>query len=405
VKILYVCHRLPYPPTRGGKIRPFNTIRHLARAHEVTVASLAHSADEARQGAALREHCHALIVERTDRLSRLLRAAACLPTRRPSTMGYFHSPRLARRIREAIAQVGFDLVMAHSSSMAGYVVSATRSARIADFGDVDSQKWLAYAQFKPLPAAWVYRIEAHKLQREEVRLAAGFDLCTCTTRAERDTLAALAPQTPVDWYPNGVDTDSFRPTTAPYDGDAICFVGRMDYYPNQQAMLEFCRDTWPLIRAVRPATRLTIVGAEPSRAVRRLAELPGVSVTGTVPDVRPLVAGTAVSVAPLRIARGTQNKILESMAMGLPVVCTALAARGVDAVPGEHLLTADQPRECADAVLHLLNDRAARDRLAQAGRARVETHHAWAASMRQLDAIIARCLAARRGGAHAGPDA
>ncbi len=396
MKILYVCHRLPFPPTRGGKIRPFNTIRHLSRAHDVTVASLAHTADEAIAGEGLADHCRARIVERTFGMTRSLRAVARVPTAIPSTMGYFRAPRLARRIREALRDGAFDLIIVHASSMAPYVSHATGTPKILDFGDMDSQKWLAYARFKPFPAAWAYALEGRKLQRAETRLAAAFDVCTCTTRGELETLASFAAARHLDWFPNGVDTEYFRPTGVAYDADAICFSGRMDYYPNQQAVLEFCRDTLPLVRAVRPATRLTIVGAEPPRRIRALAAIPGVTVTGTVADIRPHLSGAALAVAPLRIARGTQNKILEAMAMAVPVVSTALAARGVDAVPGEHLLTADRPRDCADAILRLLGDRARRDGLGRAARARVQSHHGWDASMRTLDGIIAACLAAHR---------
>jgi len=340
-----------------------------------------------------------VIVERTDALTRVARAAACLPTTSPSSMGYFHSPRLARRIRDATDRGGFDLILVHSSSMAPYVLHATRTPKIIDFCDVDSQKWLAYTRFKPFPAAWVYSLEGHKLQRAEARLAAAFDCSTCATRAEMETLADIAAPKHLDWFPNGVDADYFRPGGTAYDPDTICFVGRMDYYPNEHAMLEFCRETLPLVRAARPRTQVKIIGADPSRAIRRLATIPGVTVTGTVADVRPHLAGAALSVAPLRIARGTQNKILESMAMAVPVVCSELAARGVDAVPGEHLLTADRPRDVADAILRLLGERIDRDRFAQAGRARVLSHHTWAASMHKLDGIIDRCLAlARRAG-------
>jgi sugar transferase (PEP-CTERM/EpsH1 system associated) len=395
VKVLYLCHRLPFPSTRGGKIRPFNTIRHLSRAHDVTVASLAHTADEAREGAGLADHCRAVIVERTSRMTRAARAIACLPTALPSTMGYFHSPRLARRIRDAHATGEFDLIIAHSSSMAPYV-RGMHPPKLLDFCDMDSQKWLAYARFKPFPASWVYRIEGHKLQRAEKRLATAFDVCTCATPGELETLASFATTGHLDWFPNGVDSEYFQPAGAPYDPDTICFAGRMDYYPNQQSMLAFCRDTLPLVRAVHPATRLKIVGADPPGNIRALAAIPGVIVTGTVPDIRPHLGSAALSVAPLRIARGTQNKILESMAMAVPVVSTELAARGVDAVPGEHLLTADRPRDCADAILRLLRDRACRDSLARAARARVQSHHDWGTSMRKLDAIIAECLAVAR---------
>jgi hypothetical protein len=396
VKILLVCHRLPFPPTSGGKIRPFHTIRHLSRAHEVTVACLAHSAAEAEAGRGLAEHCRELIVERTFPLARNLRAVACLPTPVPSTMGYFHSPRLARRIREALSATRFDLGIVHSSSMAPYVLHAAGVPKILDFGDMDSQKWLAYSRFKSFPGSWGYALEGRKLRRAETRLAALFDCSTCTTNRELETLRSFGSARRLDWFSNGVDSEYFQPPSVPYDPDSICFTGRMDYYPNQQAMLDFCRHTLPLIRAARPAVRLTIAGADPSRGIRALAAIPGVSVTGTVADVRPHLGRAAVSVAPLRIARGTQNKILEAMAMAVPVVTTQTAARGVDAVPGEHLLAADGARDCADAVLGLLDDRSRREELGRAARARVLSHHDWRTSMRRLDAIIAECLAAAR---------
>src|SRR5262249_52371074 len=153
-----------------------------------------------------------------------------------------------------------------------------------------------------------------------------FDFCTCTTRPELETLSSYGVTTLTGVFPNGVDTDFFSPVGDEYEADSLCFSGRMDYYPNQQCMLDFCARTLPLIRVIRPSVRLTIVGAEPSAAIRKLAKIPGVEVTGTVPDVRPYVRKAAVSVAPLLIARGTQNKILESLALGVPVVASEIAA-------------------------------------------------------------------------------
>jgi len=167
----------------------------------------------------------------------------------------------------------------------------------------------------------------------------------------------------------------------------------MDYYPNQECMFRFCRDVLPALRARDPQVTLTIVGADPSPAVRRLGEQPGVTVTGSVPDVRPYVRRAAAMVAPLNIARGTQNKILESMALGVPVVASRIAAGGVDAVPGEHLLVAQTTQEYVDAIAGVLEHPERRSALAAAGRARVRSHHDWAASMRRMDDIIARCLA------------
>ena len=170
----------------------------------------------------------------------------------------------------------------------------------------------------------------------------------------------------------------------------------MDYYPNQQCMFDFCRNILPVIRERRPHVTLTIVGADPSTAVRNLQEIPGVTVTGSVPDVRPYVLKSAVNVAPLNIARGTQNKILESMAMGVPVVASERAAGGIDAVAGEHFLQASAPQEYADAVLALLNSPELRQQYSQAGRQRVISNHDWNASMQRLDGIIEDCLALRK---------
>ena len=230
--------------------------------------------------------------------------------------------------------------------------------------------------------------------REERRLAGLFDLCTATTRAEWETLEGYGTGVASDWFPNGVDSAYFAPGDGGYDADTICFVGRMDYYPNQECMFDFCAHTLPLIRKARPGVKLVIVGADPSPAVRKLGSLPGVTVTGSVPDVRPYVQRAALMVAPLNIARGTQNKILEAMAMGIPVVSSRIAAGGVDAAAPEHFLVGSEPREYAEAVCSILGDSALRARLAAAGRARMLSHHAWPHSMQRLDAIIDRCRSA-----------
>jgi hypothetical protein len=392
MRILYLCHRFPYPPNSGAKVRAFNTIRHLSRHHEVVVATLEVEPGEAARGSDLAAHCARYFYEPLDPLATKLRMALSLLTPDPATMGAFYSPRLKRRVADELAGDGFDLVMFHSSSVVQYVDPDIDVPLFIDFVDMDSQKWLAYARHRGFPLNVGYRLEGTKLARAEVRMARRAALSTCATAAETESLQALGAGTPADWFPNGVDLDFFRPSTEPYEDDRLCFIGRMDYYPNAECMVDFCAHVLPLIRQRRPAVRLSIVGAEPTAAVRRLAELPGVDVTGTVDDVRPHVWRSAVTVAPLNIARGTQNKILESMAMGVPVVCSALAARGVDAVVGEHLLAAAGPSGYADAIVGLLEDAAARNRVAAAGRRRVETHHSWDVAMARLDGLIGRCF-------------
>jgi sugar transferase (PEP-CTERM/EpsH1 system associated) len=392
MNILYVCHRFPFPPKRGGKIRPFNMIRHLSQRHRVTVCSLVRSEDEAAQALGLADHCAAHRMARVRAPIQALRMVARLPTPVPSSMGWFYSRRLAAEIRTLLASERFDLIFVHCSSVAQYVEHVDDVPKILDFGDMDSQKWLEYVAYKPAPLRWGYWLEGTKLRREEARLARRFDLCTATTRAEWETLEAYGTGVRTAWFPNGVDTDFFRPTDAPYDPDEVCFVGRMDYYPNQECMFDFCARVWPRLKQARASLRLSIVGADPSPAVRRLAQLPGVRVTGSVEDVRPFVLRSAVMVAPLNIARGTQNKILEAMASGVPVVASRIAAAGVDATPGEHLLVADDPDEVVRAVLRVIGSPGERARLAQAGRARMQSHHAWQSSMRRLDALVTECV-------------
>ena len=391
MKILFVCHRLPFPPKRGGKIRPFNIIRHMTNnGHEVTVASLARSADEARDGAGLQDHCHEVLVETVSSGPAWGRMIARLATTGPSSMGYFYSRRLARRIDRLLDETSFDLIFVHCSSVAQYVAHVQGTPKILDFGDMDSQKWLAYSSFKPFPLSLGYWLEGRKMERAERALAAQFDLCTATTKAELATLQQMCPAEKTGWFPNGVDREYFCPDATVYDSNAICFVGRMDYYPNQQAMFDFCARVWPQIRERRAQTTLTIVGAEPSSAVRALAKMDGVSVTGSVPDVRPYLRASALTVAPLAIARGTQNKILESLALGVPVVCSPTAAGGVDVEPGEELLVADEPGRWVETICAVLDDRERRAQLSEAGRQRVATHHDWPTSMKRVDRLLER---------------
>ena len=393
MRILYVCHRFPYPPRRGGTIRPFNMIKHLAQSHEVVVCSLSRSDRETHDAQGIAPFCAEFHIGQVDNRVQALRMLATLPTTLTASASFFHSNKLVRDIKRVLREQTFDLIFVHCSSVAHYVAKVQGIPKILDFGDMDSQKWLEYAQHKAFPLSLGYWWEGARLRAEEKRLAACFDFCTAITRAERQTMTDYGVKTPTDWFPNGVDNSFFAPIAdVAYDPDTIVFIGRMDYFPNQQCMLDFCADVMPRLRARRPSIRLQIVGADPSPEIRQLGELPGVTVTGTVPDVRPYVTQAALTVAPLRIARGTQNKILEAMAMGTPVVCSSVAAGGVDAVPGEHFITADSADDMCNTILRILDDPVERARLAHAGRARVLSNHAWPSSMKRLDAIIERCV-------------
>ena len=392
MKVLFVCHRAPYPPKRGGKIRPFNIIRHLTQqGHRVTVASIARTQQEADEAAGLRDHCEKALIEVIPNRVAWPRMVAWLPTTRPSSFGYFYSRRLERSIATQLATGGYDLAFVHCSSVAPYVAPGQATLKVLDYGDMDSQKWREYVDYKPFPLSTGYWLEATKLEAAERRLAGHFDLCTCTTRAELETLRGLGVTTATDWFPNGVDSSTFTPAPD-YDPNLIVFIGRMDYYPNQQAVTTFCRDILPVLQRQRPQVHFKIVGAEPPASIRELGRLANVSVTGSVPDVRPHVTRAALTVAPLAIARGTQNKILESMAMGVPVVCSVEASKGVDAVAGEHLLSASTVEEYVGAIGRILDSPQLRAQLARTGRERVLTNHAWPSSLARLDVMLETAL-------------
>jgi polysaccharide biosynthesis protein PslH len=388
MKILFICHRFPYPPNRGGKIRPFQMIRHMGQQHSVTVASLAHSEDEIQEGSGLSRYCNEVIAEIVPSAARWSNAIAALPTRQPSSGAYFGSTRLRRKILEAAARIRPDVVWVHCAFMARYAEGIEASLRVMDYGDLDSGKWLDYSHFRTFPLSLGYRLEGWKLRRYERGIATSFDLCTFTAPGELEEFSSWGLHTPSRLIPNGVDFDYFAPRKKEPDTPTIVFVGRMDYFPNVQAVVHFAREVFFKIRHKLPQAQFHIVGSNPTRRVRELGAIPGVSVTGSVPDVRPYLEGAMVAIAPLMVARGTQNKILECMSVGVPVVASPQASRGVQAIAGQHLLVGASNEELCNQVLTLLENSQLRTRIALAAREQVERMHYWSRSMEVVDQIL-----------------
>jgi sugar transferase (PEP-CTERM/EpsH1 system associated) len=393
LKILYLCHRFPYPGNDGSRVRSLHIIKHFKNSgHQVSVASLVRSDEEAVAGKPLAELCDRVIMARVNETVQNLRMAAYLFCPTPSSMAYFHSKILAQHIDEEIQTNRPDLIYVHCSSVAPYVADID-IPKIMDFVDIDSAKWLIYAKFKSFPISLGYWYEGIKLRRAEKSLAQRFDISTCITQTELDTLIDYGLNIDGDWFPNGVDFEFFCPSQQPdYDANTISFIGRMDYYPNIEAMLRFCEHIFPLIQQRNPNASMVIVGANPAPEIIALREIDGMTVTGTVDDVRTYVRNSAVMVAPLKIARGTQNKILEAMAMGVPVVCSDIAARGVNAVDGQHILVANSDQHCADQILSLLNNPDQRLQLSRAGRELIVNNYSWEKAMQRLDGIVERCI-------------
>jgi sugar transferase (PEP-CTERM/EpsH1 system associated) len=293
-----------------------------------------------------------------------------------------------RAVEEPFAH-GIERVLVFSSAMAQYADPYRGARRVVDFVDVDSDKWRQYAEKKSFPMSWLYNYEARQLLRYERQVARDYDASLFVSAPEAELFRQLAPESSrkIGHFSNGVDTDYFSPHEAHADpyapGErALVFTGAMDYWPNVDAVQWFCDEVFPSLRERFPGLMFYIVGSRPAPAVQALAQRPGVKVTGTVPDVRPYIAHAAVAVAPLRIARGIQNKVLEAMAMATPVVVSPQALEGIDAVPGSELVLAEDAAAFADAVGALLAGReSAAAAIGQAARAKVQRQYSWSSNL------------------------
>jgi polysaccharide biosynthesis protein PslH len=394
MRILMLAHRIPYPPHTGDKVRAFHIARHLARKHEVTLGFLVDDAGDGARLGELRRDVSDLMDTRLPRPWALLRGVTRLASGGSASLGYFGSRGLLDAVTRRLRDGSYDLVYLSSSPMAQYVAGDCRVPVVMDFVDVDSDKWAQYAERTSFPLSRLYALEGRRLRAHEAAVARRAHLCLVATPAEEALLRSFAPWARSAVVPNGVDLGYYRPSGEEPGEPALVFTGAMDYLPNVDAALHLCEDILPEVRREVPAVRLHVVGLNPPPSVVRLSRIPGVVVTGAVPDVRPYYARAQVCVAPLRIARGVQNKILQGMAMGLPVVATGPACRGLEAEPGRHLHVADDPTEFAGRVAGLLRSPGERRRMGLAARAFVEAHHPWESSLARLDRLLDAVVAA-----------
>jgi sugar transferase (PEP-CTERM/EpsH1 system associated) len=388
MNILFLCHRIPFPPDQGGKIRAFNMVRHLGKTHTVVVASLAESELEIQEASELRNYCSEVIAEVVPSSVRWLQACKRAFSGTPSSVAYFWSSKLYRRIQKLLSATKFDVIFVHCAFVAQYVTDYQQGHRILDLCDIDSAKWFDYSRCRGAPFSWGYGAEARKLRNYEKQVVGHFHRCTVATRGELEEFRTLSVDVPCTVIPNGVDFSYFRSNSTGKHGRVIVFVGKMDYFPNVDGAVYFATEVLPIIRQSVPDAELRIVGSNPTYAVRRLATIAGVTVTGHVADVRPFLLDAAVAVAPLRLARGTQNKILEALAMGVPIVATPEAAKGVNVTPGRELLVAEDEASFAKQVISLVQNESLRKDLSDAGRRKVMDSHRWSVSMDLLDKIL-----------------
>ena len=390
MKILYIAQRLPYPPNRGDRIPTFNHIRFLSRRHEVHVASLLESESEMEYVAKLSDWAESVTVSMQKFFQHSTGKAKAMLNGRPRSLGHFHNAAFGESVQRVIREKGIEAVVVFSSSMAQYVEANTGLVRVMNFCDMDSEKWSDLASHSSgWIRRWIYRREARLLLEYERRIALAFSANCVVTEAEADLFRRLIPQGKVSVVANGVELERFSEKPRVPSPVELAFVGVMDYGPNIEAVTFFTEAIWPQVRKRHPSARFNIVGARPTREVKALAEVDGVTVTGFVNDVRDYLATAALVVVPLKIARGIQNKILEAMAAGAPVLTTPVAAKGLPE-GARHTLFVEQrdPKVFLQALLALLDDPQALQRKAEAAQAFVRDHCTWESNVDILEDLI-----------------
>ncbi len=393
--LLFLTQRIPYPPNKGEKIRAWHVLRHLGRSFDLHLGCLVDDPHDLEHVPMLRGLCADAYFARLDRRRAKVACLRGLLTGEPLSVVFYRDRGLAAWVRRVLAEVRPDVVFVSSSNMAPYMLDLRGGERVraVDLVDVDSEKWRAYAEAGRGPMRWVHAREARLTARLEARIARECDWSTFVSPEEAQVFAAMVPESAarIRAVSNGVDAayfDPAHPAPPPFDTSVPTFVftGALDYKPNIDAVTWFAQAILPLIRRTLPAARFCIVGSAPAPEVQALAGVAGVSVTGRVPDVRPYIAHAAAGVAPMRIARGIQNKVLEAMAMARPVVVTPDALEGIGAVPGEEVLLADGADAFAAACLHAAGPAGAA--IGLAARRRVLADYVWEERMRGFDGLL-----------------
>jgi sugar transferase (PEP-CTERM/EpsH1 system associated) len=391
LKVLFLSQRVPYPPDRGDRITTYHFLSHLVdRGAEVRVGCLAEEDRDEASVAALREIVTEVCAPRIRRPLRKLTSLRSLLTGASMTTTFFRHRALQRTVDRWVREHAPDLVHVYSSSMAQYVLHHDAPFRLMQFAELDSDKWRQYAEHSRGPARFIYRREAERLLAFETEVARRFDVSTVVSDVEKELFERLIPGITPVVLPNGVDVDAFRcASEADRDPHAVIFTGVMDYDPNVQGVAWFVRRCRPGIRARVPTATLRIVGSRPTEAVRRLGGRDGIEVTGRVEAIPPWFDRSAVAIAPLKLARGVQNKVLEAMSTALPVVASPQAVQGLGDVGEEALMVAADADSTIAAVAGLLEDPERARRMGAAAAEFVRERFRWEHMFAILDEILA----------------
>ncbi|MEE2902225.1 MAG: TIGR03087 family PEP-CTERM/XrtA system glycosyltransferase [Myxococcota bacterium] len=405
MKILALVHRVPFPPNKGEKIRAFNQLKFLReQGHIIDLCTFADDPEDMKYHGDLLKYCRTVRIVSKPKKLNTVRSIGALPTALPLSVGFYRSVRMSFIVRDLLRRNNYDIIFCYSSPMAEFVrnrhLPFPAPARVMDFVDVDSDKWQQYAERKTQPMRTVYQIEAKLLARYERTIAEEFDASTLVSEEEARTFRQVAPKANfIESVPNGVDTVFFGETVrtpSEQSSPIFVFVGQMDYFANVDGVKYFAEDVFPAVKRRFPEAKFQIVGRAPTPEVTQLKNIDGVEVTGGVPDIRDYLGQGTIMVAPLRIARGIQNKVLEAMAARIPVVAAPAAFAGIEGVPGKHALVCDTAEKYSKALIELVENPDKQADLAREARTLVEEQYAWEPAMKKLEDIFAREIQTKR---------
>jgi len=394
--LLFLTHRIPYPPNKGDKIRSFNLLKQLVKDYRVHLGTFIDDPVDWQYVAELDRLCEQTCYVGLNPLAAKLRSTRGFLTGEALTLPYYRNARMQKWVDGTLHEHSINRVLIFSSAMCQYLLhdSASHTRRVVDFVDIDSDKWKQYSESLKWPMSWVYKRESKTLLEFERRVARQFDASIFVSQAESAMFKKLAPESAarVGYIENGVDADYFSQSQNlqnPYapEEKVLVFTGAMDYWANADAVVWFAQAVFPDILKQVPEARFYIVGGRPGEAVKKLDAEAGVHVTGSVKEIRPYLAYAQAAVAPLRIARGVQNKVLEAMAMEKPVLATSAALDGIVDCAALETLRADDPGVMASKAVELLTTDIG-EALGKAGRTCITAHYDWARNLNRIEQLL-----------------
>ena len=386
MKILYLSLRFPYPPHSGDKIRTYNILKHLSKDHLITLVSFTHEDNENIK--AIQDFCERILTVRFNKFEAYKNCIIYSSFSEPLQISYWHSHEMQTKIDDIIQKNNFDLIHAQFFRMAQYIIKYTDKHKVLDCAD---SYWLNLSRRSRLDRSlsWpLLKVEANRVRTYEVKIAEWFDMVTMVSPLDKECLTSENSNLPVSVVPMGVDLDYYQPSNHGDRGPNILFTGTIKYFPNKDAVLFFYNKIYPLIKSAIPNVKFYVVGNYPPKSISKLTSNGDIVVTGHVEDIRPYFDKSAVFVCPLRSGSGMQTKLLEAMAMGVPIVTTSMGATAfVDAVAGKHIIIADDVKSFAKEVIRLLKDKDLRYNISQNARKFVEEKYNWRLIVNNLNEI------------------